>query len=251
MLTVSLIGSGKLSYNLSKALMSNKNFKVVEVYSRSNKNIKLFDKEIKFTKKIENLKEVDFYFLLSNDDSIEEVSQKIKTKNGMILHSSGTMGIEILSNHLNFGVFYPLQTFSFSEKIDFTKTPILIEGNSQKSLEKLKELCRILEVEFEEVDSKKRLHYHLAASFANNFTNHILSLTDELVNKFKLEKKFFIPIANETFKKFQSNKSKESQTGPAVRNDVKTLKKHEEILKKSNYLNLYKIITKSIRRNDL
>ena len=56
---------------------------------------------------------------------------------------------------------------------------------------------------------------------------------------------------NETFKKFQSNKSKESQTGPAVRNDVKTLKKHEEILKKSNYLNLYKIITKSIKKNDL
>tara|TARA_B100000963_G_scaffold264322_1_gene232437 strand:+ start:5964 stop:6719 length:756 start_codon:yes stop_codon:yes gene_type:complete len=249
--TVSLIGSGKLSYNLYKALMSNRNFKVVEVFSRSNKNIKLFDKEIKFTKKIENLKEVDFYFLLSNDDSIQEVSQKIKTKNGMILHSSGTMGMEILSNHLNFGVFYPLQTFSFNKKIDFTNIPILIESNTRKNLEKLKELCYQLKVEFEEVDSKKRLQYHLAASFANNFTNHILSLTDEIINKFNLKKDFFIPITNETFKKFKNNKSKESQTGPAVRNDLKTLKKHEEILKKSNYLNLYKIITKSIRRNDL
>ena len=251
MLTVSLIGSGKLSYNLYKALISNRNFKVVEVYSRSNKNIKFFDKDIKFTKKIKNLKEVDFYFLLSNDDSIEEVSQKIKTKHGMILHSSGTMGLEILSNHLNFGVFYPLQTFSFNNKIDFSNTPVLIESNTQKNLEKLKELCYQLKVEFEEVDSKKRLQYHLAASFANNFTNHILSLTDEIINKFNLKKDFFIPITNETFKKFKNNKSKESQTGPAVRNDLKTLKKHEEILKKSNYLNLYKIITKSIRRNDL
>ena len=40
----------------------------------------------------------------------------------MILHSSGTMGKDALSNHLNFGVFYPLQTFSFNKKIDFTKT---------------------------------------------------------------------------------------------------------------------------------
>ena len=45
----------------------------------------------------------------------------------MILHSSGTKGKDALSNHLNFGVFYPLQTFSFNKKIDFTKTPILIE----------------------------------------------------------------------------------------------------------------------------
>ena len=251
MITISIIGSGKLSYNLSEAFISNKEFRLNEIYSRNNKNIKLFNKKIKFTNKIENLGEADFYFILTNDDSIEEISKKIKTKNGMILHSSGTKGKDALSNHLNFGVFYPLQTFSFNKKIDFTRTPILIEGDSKKSLEKLKELCQKLELEFEEVNSEKRLHYHLAASFANNFTNHILSLTDELINKFKLEKKFFIPIANETFKKFQSNKSKESQTGPAVRNDVKTLKKHEEILKKSNYLNLYKIITKSIKKNDL
>ena len=251
MVTISIIGSGKLSFNLSEALIKNKKLKVNEIYSRNNKNIKLFNGKIKFTNKIENLKEVDFYFILSNDDSIEELSQKIKTKNGMILHSSGSKDINVLSNHLNFGVFYPLQTFGFNKKTDFAKTPILIEGNSEENLEKLKELCHKMEVDFEEVDSKKRLHYHLAASFANNFTNHILSLTDEIINKFNLKKDFFIPIVNETFKKFKINKSKESQTGPAVRNDLKTLKKHKKILKKSNYLNLYKIISKSIKKNDL
>ena len=137
----------------------------------------------------------------------KKIVKKIKTKNGMILHSSGTMGKDALSNHLNFGVFYPLQTFSFNKKIDFTRTPILIEGDSKKSLEKLKELCQKLELEFEEVNSEKRLHYHLAASFANNFTNHILSLTDELINKFRPILafgliKFFSNILIEAFSKF-------------------------------------------------
>ena len=114
MITISIIGSGKLSYNLSEAFISNKEFRLNEIYSRNNKNIKLFNKKIKFTNKIENISEADFYFILTNDDSIDEISKKIKTKNGMILHSSGTKGKDALSNHLNFGVFYPLQTFSFN-----------------------------------------------------------------------------------------------------------------------------------------
>jgi predicted short-subunit dehydrogenase-like oxidoreductase (DUF2520 family) len=108
-----------------------------------------------------------------------------------------------------------------------------------------------LKVTYEEVDSKNRLYYHLAATFSNNFTNHLLSVTDEIINKFNLNKDFFIPISKQTIQKFKDNKSKESQTGPAIRNDIQTIKKHEKILENSNYLNLYKIITKSIKKNDL
>ena len=46
----------------------------------------------------------------------------------MILHSSGTMGKDTLSNHLNFGVFYPLQTFSTNSEIEFKNVPICVEA---------------------------------------------------------------------------------------------------------------------------
>ena len=98
MITISIIGSGKLSYNLSEAFISNKELRLNEIYSRNNNNIKLFNKKIKFTNKIDSLSEADFYFILTNDDSIEEIIKKIKTKNGMILHSSGTKGKDALSN---------------------------------------------------------------------------------------------------------------------------------------------------------
>ena len=80
MITISIIGSGKLSYNLSEAFISNKELRLNEIYSRNNKNIKLFNKKIKFTNKIDCLSEADFYFILTNDDSIEEISKKIKQK---------------------------------------------------------------------------------------------------------------------------------------------------------------------------
>ena len=80
MITISIIGSGKLSYNLSEAFISNKELRLNEIYSRNNKNIKLFNKKIKFTNKIDSLSEADFYFILTNDDSIEEISKKDKNK---------------------------------------------------------------------------------------------------------------------------------------------------------------------------
>ena len=251
MITISLIASGKLSYNLSKVFSNNENFRIIEIYSRKKKNTNLFNEQIKFTDKIENLKKADFYFILCNDDSIKEISKKINVNGGMVLHSSGTININILSNHKNYGVFYPLQTFNFHNKLNFTDVPVLIEANTKKNLDKLKKLCELLNTTCKVIDSKDRLYYHLAATFANNFTNHLLSITDEIINKFNLNKDFFIPISNQTIQKFKENKSKESQTGPAIRNDIKTIKKHEKILKNSNYLNLYKIITKSIKKNDL
>lgn len=251
MITISLIASGKLSYNLSKVFSNNENFRIIEIYSRQKKNNNLFNEKIKFTDKIENLKKADFYFILCNDDSIKEISKKINVNGGMVLHSSGTININILSNHKNYGVFYPLQTFNFHNKLNFTDVPVLIEANTKKNLDKLKKLCELLNTTFKVIDSKDRLYYHLAATFANNFTNHLLSVTDEIINKFNLNKDFFIPISNQTIQKFKENKSKESQTGPAIRNDVKTIKKHERILENSNYLNLYKIITESIKKNDL
>ena len=251
MFTISLIATGKLSYNLCEVFSNNENFRIIEVYSRRKKNTNLFSEKIKFTDKIENLRKADFYFILCNDDSIKEISKKINVEGGVVLHSSGTQNINILSNQKNYGVFYPLQTFNFRDKLNFVEIPVLIEANSKKNLDKLKKLCELLNVTCKVVDSKNRLYYHLAATFANNFTNHLLSVTDEIINKFNLNKDFFIPISNKTIQKFKENKSKESQTGPAIRNDIKTIKKHEKILENSNYLNLYKIITKSIKKNDL
>ena len=251
MITISLIASGKLSYNLSIVFSYNENLRIFEIYSRQKKNTNLFNEKIKFTDKIENLRKADFYFILCNDDSIKEISKKINVNGGMVLHSSGTININILSNHKNYGVFYPLQTFNFHNKLNFTDVPVLIEANTKKNLDKLKKLCELLNTTCKVIHSKDRLYYHLAATFANNFTNHLLSITDEIINKFNLNKDFFIPISNQTIQKFKENKSKESQTGPAIRNDVKTIKKHERILENSKYLNLYKIITESIKKNDL
>jgi hypothetical protein len=42
--------------------------------------------------------------------------------------------------------------------------------------------------------------------------------------------------------------SKNAQTGPAIRNDIKTIKKHLHLLKGSNHFKIYETISKEITK---
>jgi len=53
------------------------------------------------------------------------------------------------------------------------------------------------------------------------------------------------PIIKETASKIETLSPFDAQTGPAKRNDTKTLKKHEAILTK-NQKEIYKLLTQSI-----
>jgi predicted short-subunit dehydrogenase-like oxidoreductase (DUF2520 family) len=55
------------------------------------------------------------------------------------------------------------------------------------------------------------------------------------------------PLIKETAQKIQSLSPSEAQTGPAVRNDQKTIEKHIDFLTNENLKEIYKILTKSIQ----
>ena len=54
------------------------------------------------------------------------------------------------------------------------------------------------------------------------------------------------PLIQETAHKITGTFAKEAQTGPALRNDTKTIEKHFRFLRKSQYKNLYQLLTQSI-----
>ena len=58
------------------------------------------------------------------------------------------------------------------------------------------------------------------------------------------------PLIKETAEKIQSLSPSEAQTGPAVRNDQKTIEKHIDFLANENQKEIYKILTKSIQNGE-
>jgi hypothetical protein len=88
---------------------------------------------------------------------------------------------------------------------------------------------------------------HLAAVFACNFTNHMMTLGKEISEYAGYTFEEMKPLIQETFIKAFETGPENSQTGPAVRNDKNTVRKHLELLSFDRDLQrIYREISKSI-----
>jgi hypothetical protein len=57
------------------------------------------------------------------------------------------------------------------------------------------------------------------------------------------------PLIQETANKVMTLSPKEAQTGPAIRNDIKTIQSHLDLLLDENQATIYKLLTQSIQNN--
>ena len=246
MLTITLIGTGRLSFNIMNEILKNDSLHLNQVFGRSKFRPKHISDSIDYVKDFKNLKTSDYYFICVNDNQISNVSEKLDYNNKIVVHLSGSTDINVLSKHKNYGVFYPLQTFSYESELLFKEIPILIEANNKNTLLKIENLAKLLSKKVRKMDSKKRLICHLSATVANNFSNHMIVIAEEILDKNKINKDLIKPLIFETFNKLNRMSASDAQTGPALRNDQITIDKHIKHLSEKDFLNLYKLITKSI-----
>jgi Uncharacterized conserved protein len=248
------IGSGNVATHLANALKA-KGVNLIQVWSRDLTNASELAKTIN-AEAISDLNELDrsadLYIIAVKDDAIPTIVESLKDVNGLVAHTSGATGIDTLSAHRNYGVLYPLQTFSKTKPIDFTNVPLCIEANNADSLELLKEVANKLSSPVYEVSSEKRKILHLAAVFACNFVNHLYVLSDKVVEHFGLDFEMLKPLIMETALKVQTELPTNVQTGPAVRNDEQTMIKHQDLLNEMPELKeIYQILSKSIKKTHL
>lgn len=250
-INISLIGTGRLSFNLMNEILDNKSLSLNQIYGRSKFRPKNISDQIEYIKEIKNLKKSDFYFIAVSDIEIEKISNKINSHDGIVIHLSGSTNINVLSIHKNHGVFYPLQTFSYDSNLSFKQIPILIEANSKINLSKIKKLANIFSKKVYKMNSSKRLVCHISATIANNFSNHMIVSAEKILEENKINKSIIKPLIFETFNKLNKMSAKDAQTGPALRNDYITIEKHVKQLDNSDFLDLYKEVTKNIKSNEL
>lgn len=97
------------------------------------------------------------------------------------------------------------------------------------------------------INSDKRKALHLAAVFANNFSNHMFVIAEELLKKNDLDFNLLRPLILETSNKIRNHSPSDMQTGPARRGDTGTIEKHLQLLvNKPEYAKMYRLITDSI-----
>jgi len=246
-----LLGSGNVATHLAKALIA-KDEDVFQVYSKSLVNAQALANQIG-AQSTDNLAEIDqladLYIISVKDDAIEEVASSLKSVKGLVVHTSGTVDIQVLTSHVQqAGVFYPLQTFSKVKDVSFDHLPLCIEAVNDDLLVKLKYLALKLSSQVYEIDGEKRKVLHVAAVFACNFANHLYAIANEILAKNKLDFNIIRPLIAETADKVMTNFPAQVQTGPAVRNDKTTMNKHLAMLTdKPELQNIYQLLSDSIK----
>lgn len=252
---ITLIGAGNVGYHLGKRLFK-KGITVRQVYSRQLKNAQFLTKKINATP-IHELSAVDaksdLYIIAVKDDAIETVTKALSEQKGMkhklVVHTSGAASSELIAKYFSkFGIFYPLQSFSKARKIRFSNIPICVYAGKSKDLKKLSDLANLISNKVATINDKERAILHVAAVIVNNFTNHLFHLGQQITKKEQLDFDLLKPLIKETVLKISKHPPLEMQTGPARRNDEKTIKKHLKYLKKfPKYPHLYTLLTKSIQ----
>lgn len=248
MIKVVILGTGNLATNLFKACKTAKNIEVIQAYNHRYQSLKAFGEFTEVITNLNDLKAADFYILALKDDVIPGIAKQIDAKSGIVLHTSGAVGINVLEKNENFGAFYPLQTFSKEKAVNFTEIPICIEANSEENLDKIKSLALNLSKDVREIDSTQRKALHLAAVFVNNFSNHLYDLGDEICREHQVDFSILQALIKETASKVETLSPKEAQTGPAVRADNATMHSHLELLTEHKK-KIYALLSDSIQKS--
>jgi predicted short-subunit dehydrogenase-like oxidoreductase (DUF2520 family) len=233
MKNVVMLGAGNVATHLATTLQKN-GYRISQVYSRTSASAENLAKKLKttFTTEINKIdKTADIFIYCVSDNALETVVQQFDHSEGLHLHTAGSISVDIFKNkRRNYGVLYPLQTFSKQKEIDFSSVPLFLEANSSENMSEIRLIAGKLSNKVYEISSEERMKMHISAVFACNFSNYLYQIASDLLGESHLPFDLMIPLIEETVAKLKSLTPYQAQTGPAVRNDRNVVNKHVKAL---------------------
>lgn len=245
-----LIGSGSVATHLGLAFKA-KGIKICQVFSRNPSNAENLAQKLEttFITDISDLyMGADFYIYALKDSALKSILKKMDMPDGIQIHTAGSTPMNEFENYTtNYGVFYPLQTFTIEKKINFKQVPICIEASNMVVLQKLHDLAMLLTTKIYVVNSEQRKKLHLAAVFACNFTNYMYDISSTIMEDSGIDFELIKPLIIETANKIKTISPYKAQTGPAVRFDEITIARHLHMLDDyPDIKKVYNLLTKEI-----
>ncbi|MFC4870110.1 Rossmann-like and DUF2520 domain-containing protein [Negadavirga shengliensis] len=250
---IAIIGTGKVAWHFSTSL-ENAGHIITEVYGRDLAKARRLTSQLYDTDAQDHLdfteSAAEIFIVAVADDAISEVADAVLLpENSILVHTSGTVPLEVLgySSAEHTGVVYPLQSFSLHRTVTWEEVPILLEAEDPDTLSKLKKLVKTLSAQHYVVRSKDRNAVHVAAVFASNFTNHMIRIAEEIMLRQGLDFEMIKPLIIEQISKCLELGPKAAQTGPASREDMETLENHHLFLQYNDQLaEIYRLISQDI-----
>ncbi len=245
-----ILGAGRLANRLGIVFVR-KGLEVIQVYDRTpGRGLALARKlGCAYAGHLQAIDtSADLYLVAVSDSAIATVAGGFKVPGKLVVHTSGTMGMEVLAPATeNYGVFYPVQTFPAGRRGSLAGTPVCIEAAWSQSEELLAGLARQLSLNGVSLNGEKRGILHLAAVFASNYTHFMYVIAEDILREQGIPFSLLRPLIESTARNATGEHLIELQTGPAVRGDAEVLGRHRALLTAHpGYREMYDLITENI-----
>lgn len=219
-MTITIIGKGNVGTHLHNALEGKFNVSLVD------------------SRTLEGLPHhSDVIILAVKDNAIREVAERVIFRSDIIAHTAGSVPASVLSGLVpQYGVIYPMQTFTKNVEMDYNSVPVFVEGNNTLAKDSLRLIALAISGNVFTVNENTRKALHLAAVFACNFTNRMVDIADQLLQPCGLDYKVMLPLLDQTIAKLKHINPLEAQTGPAARMDFPTMEEQARMLEGNRHL---------------
>ena len=199
----------------------------------------------------------DILFLTVADGVIGDVWKQIKqmpVAKKMICHTSGAVSSAIFSGISETGAYgyslHPLYAVhsKWTSYQELSQAVFTIEGDEER-LADMKELIERLGNSVEIISAASKAKYHAAAVFASNYVTALAKITSDLLVDCGFSKegaaKAFLPLMEGNVANIAEAGIAGALTGPIERNDVTTLKRHQDCLGQEEW-KLYRRLAKPL-----
>lgn len=251
---ICLIGSGNVATHLSLALTQH-HHSIEGIFSAHIDHAEVLAQKIGtplFTDQLCQLPEADCYVFSVKDACLPKIIEEAKNAlphllHALCIHTAGSMPLSVFNGIEKAAVLYPMQSFSKERELNFSRVPLFIEASTPAAFKSVEALAHQLSQSVTPLDSERRKKLHLAAAFANNFTNHCCALAYELLSENGIDPTCLRPIIDETARKLHTMQPLEAQTGPAVRWDENVIQMQKSLLATDPQMqHIYEAMSQSI-----
>jgi predicted short-subunit dehydrogenase-like oxidoreductase (DUF2520 family) len=252
-MTFSIIGSGNMAWFIVRRLTSY-GLVCTSVYGRNIEQVSALANSCaaQVGQSLSDIQDEEGHICIIavSDAAIVEMAKGLYFTKTTLIHTSGTSSIDLLLPSAdNCAVLWPIYSILKNSYPTHRNIPIAWQASSSQSQKEVLNIATLLSDICFEADEEQRRYLHLAAVFANNFTNHLIAISEQICLEQRMSFDYLKPILQQTFERTVSASAKLLQTGPARRNDMPTIGKHIQLLNNHpQWQTLYESLSMSIKK---
>lgn len=247
---ICIIGSGNVAHFIGKKLFHSKH-SIVQVISTHIEHAKALANvlDCDFHDRVSAMNEtVDVVILAINDDALKNFQTNEVLKNKIVIHTAGAVSLaEVRHISANIACIWPVYSISKNNLPNSNKIPLAVNFSSNDIKDTIMDIALAVSSNVFLLTDEQKTVAHVSAVFANNFSNHLFAIAEKLLDKQQIPFEILMPLIKNTVEKLNNHSAFENQTGPAIRNDSKTIQKQLNLLTKDDKI-IYENLTKSIQQ---